>query len=146
MQTMGVGDVLFIITQTWQDGLIMQRDLLREGYFRYDGQVIEVTQIYEHQWIPAPRPVCLMVDWEILYSAYQSRITIDKALQIPDKFPVFLIQEMRRLKIIPEFAEVRCVVKDKTRIKGSDMKISKHFMFHVAGLTLAGHYQVQRAQ
>ena len=140
MQTMGSGDVLFIMCQTWQDGLTLQRDILSQGGYVHDRRFVSVEQVYEHQWGDS-RVVCLMVDWEIMYSCYQGRVSIEEALTIPGKFPAWLVGELKKRGLIDAHASVECTVKDKTRAKGSDLKISKHFMFNIAAVMLCGHYQ-----
>lgn len=74
---MGTGDVLFILAQTWQDGVILQRDMLRMRNYAFNGRCVSVLQVYEHQFC-LPLAVNLIVDWEIMLSAYGSRATLEQ--------------------------------------------------------------------
>lgn len=139
IQTMGTGAVLFMIFQTWQDALIKQIELLTHGFQMHEHSLVPISQIYEHQW--GVRSVRLMIDWEILASQYEDRLPLDQIKAIPDRFPEWLVSRLKETRALPPDAEVECIVKDKTRSKGSDLKLSKHFIFNIEGVTLEGHLQ-----
>jgi hypothetical protein len=142
IQTMTVaGDTLFMLFQTWQDALTMQRDIFKLGGYRHETKCIPVDQILEHQWKELEMPVRLMVDWEIMLSHYQNRLTREEVLRIPDEFPKWLVSRFREIRAIDKRCVIECIVKDKTRTKGTDLKISRHFIFNILGLTMGGHYQ-----
>lgn len=138
MQTMGVG-VLFVVFQTWQDGLIFQRNVLRDGGYTHKGKFVRVEQVYEHNWNDGV--VRLMIDWEIMLSAYEDRKSEEEIRKVPDKFPEWLVGRLRETRAIGSDVQVECVVKDKTRKKGSDLKLSKHFVFNISGVTKGMHYE-----
>jgi hypothetical protein len=139
IQTMGTGAVLFMVFQTWQDALIKQIELLTHGYQMHEHSLVPISQVYEHQWWG--NSVRLMIDWEILASQYEDRLPLDQIKLIPDKFPEWLVSRLRETRALPMEAEIECIVKDKTRPKGSDLKLSKHFIFNIEGVTLEGHLQ-----
>jgi len=141
MQTMGGGDVLFVIYQTWQDALIFQRDVLMFNSYVLHRQPVPIHQVYEHQWGEG-KPVRLMIDWEILESCYEDRLSHEEIKQIPDQFPEWLVNRLRETRCIDPNVQVECVIKDKTRQKGGDWKFSRHFIFNLCGVTMQGHYQV----
>lgn len=139
-QTMGGGDVMFMIHQTWQDALILQRDMLLLNSYMLNKKIVPVYQAYEHQW-GENKPVRLMIDWEIMQSAYEDRLSHDEISKIPDRFPEWLVGRLRETRCIDGEVEVECVVKDKTRQKGGDWKFSRHFIFNICAVTMHGHYQ-----
>lgn len=141
MQTMGsTGGVLFFMFQSWRDALIMQKDLLEIGGYIYQGDDIDIEQVYEHQWA-GPRTVSLMIDWEIMLSQYGGRKTLEQVEAISLKFPEWLVGRLKKNKVLPPDCTVECVVKNKSRAKGKDYKISKHFLFNIRAVTLTGHFQ-----
>ena len=141
IQASGGGDVLFFVYQTWQDAVICQYEMLQMGW--YCGT--PVSLVYEHQWKGVVEVVRLMIDWEIKASAYEERLSLEEIKKIPDTFPLWLVSEMRRIKAIDQDVEVECIVKDKTRsvCDGKDLKISRHFLFNIGGVTMEGrHFEV----
>lgn len=144
MQTMGGGDVLFIICQTWQDGLCLQREILRMRGYTHQSKFIPVEQVLEHQWGESP-VVRLMIDWEIMASSYEGRVSIEEIQKVPDSFPEWFVGRLRSLGAISSKTRVECVVKNKTRWKGLDLKLSRHFTFNICGVTMSSHYHVLQA-
>lgn len=141
IQTMGGGDVLFMIFQTWQDALIMQRDILKMGGYTLKGQFIPVLQVLEHQWQELRIPSRLIIDWEIMASHYEDRLSRQEILDIPMKFPAWLISRLREIRALDKNTPVECIVKNKTRPKGQgDLKVSCHFTFNIISLQLTGHF------
>jgi hypothetical protein len=140
IQTMGSTDVLFFTFQTWQDALIMQRDLFSMGGYKYKGHWVDIEQVYEHQW-GEERVVSLMIDWEIMLSHYGGKKSVEDVEMIAEKFPAWLIQQLRIHKLISPENDIECVVKNKSRAKGKDFKVSKHFLFNIQAVTKKGHYQ-----
>jgi hypothetical protein len=135
---MGSEDVLFMIFQTWQDALIKQIELLSHGFCMHDHRMIPIEQVYEHQW--GSRSVRLMIDWEIMASYYEDRLSLEQIKTIPDKFPEWLIGRLKEVRALLPESTIECIVKDKTRPKGSDWKISKHFIFNIEGVTMDSHF------
>lgn len=144
IQTMGGDGVLFMMYQTWQDAFIMQRETMQFREFVYQSRIISVHQIYEHQWGEG-RLVRLMIDWEIMQSAYEDRLSLEEIKKIPDRFPEWFVSRLREERAIHSDTEVECIVKDKTRSKGDDLKLSRHFIFNIAAITMHGHYQAMCA-
>lgn len=142
-QTMGNG-VLFCMYQTWQDAIIAQTTLLEKRVHLVEGCVIDVGQVYEHQWLTSQSFVRLIVDWEIMMKYYTGRMTVEQVEGIANAFPAWFINRMMQKQLIPSTAEVDCIVKCKSRDVKGDYKVSKHFVFGIAGSTLLQqHYNAQ---
>jgi hypothetical protein len=139
LQSMGPGGGFFMLFQSWQDGLIAQREILMTSTYVFNHRIFNVHQFLEHQFGEEARPVRLLIDWEIMQSAYQGRITREEIIQISDNFPTWLVNEMRQKSMIHSTSKVRCIVKEKSRAKGDDYKISRHFIFNIASVSLEGH-------
>ena len=117
--------LVFFITRTWQDGVIRLLEILKEGSFVYGTTMYEAHGAFEHV-IDDESMAGLILDSEILCSAFQGHKTVEEVKEEVMRFPSIIGTEMVLKGLLYEEDMLRVVVKDKTRPRGDDVKISTH--------------------
>ena len=117
--------LVFFITRTWQDGVIRLLEILKEGTFVYGTTMYEAHGAFEHV-IDDESMAGLILDSEILCSAFQGHKTVEEVKEEVMLFPSIIATEMVLKGLLNEEDMLRVVVKDKTRPRGDDVKVSTH--------------------
>jgi hypothetical protein len=117
--------LVFFITRTWQDGVIRLLEILKEGSFVFGTAMYEAHGAFEHV-IDDESMAGLILDSEILCSAFQGHKTVEEVKEEVMRFPSIIGTEMVLKGLLNEEDMLRVVVKDKTRPRGDDVKISTH--------------------
>ena len=137
-QTRGIGPSEFVITKTFQDGLIMLRDI----YMRTRSETrFEFVQLLEHSW--GNERVCrLLIDWEMEESKFGSKFSVDEVKEMAANFPRWFASRLREMRAVNTRSEIKIIMKNKSRTTDSGYKVSYHFVVNVVGVPAGSHKQV----
>ena len=83
-----------------------------------------------------------MVDCELLTSQYSGRKTQEEIQEILHAFPAWFSRRLLEVRALDPGCRLECVMKDKTREVGPDVKNSAHFVFNLAGIPRQSHREV----
>jgi hypothetical protein len=127
----GYQKLVFTITRTWQDGVIRMFEILKTGCFAYGTRMYEAHGAFEH-FIDDDALVCLILDSEILSSAFQGRKSAEDISKELLQFPSVIATEMVAKGLLNEEDILHVTIKDKTRPRGrGDTKVSYHFLLGI---------------
>ena len=122
--------LVFFITRTWQDGVIRMLEILKQGSFVYGTTMYEAHGAFEHV-IDDETMAGLILDSEIVCSAFQGHKTVEEIKEEVMLFPSIIASEMVEKGLLNEEDMLRATVKDKTRPRGDDVKVSTHSILSI---------------
>ena len=122
--------LVFFVTRTWQDGVIRMLEILKQGSFVYGTTMYEAHGAFEHV-IDDESMAGLILDSEILCSAFQGHKTAEEIKEEVMRFPSIIASEMVVKGLLNEEDMLRVTVKDKTRPRGDDVKVSTHSILSI---------------
>jgi hypothetical protein len=130
------GSGAFIVFSSWQDAMIALREMAKTKtyYYAKGKKAYLASMVYENQLTDMEGydyPCRIILDCDAKEAQFEHRFTLQQLVKCIEEVPTWFTRELIRIGAIKPTDEVVVYEKEKSR-KG---KASRHYIFHIVGLS-----------